>query len=95
MGTIIWILGYFALSLIWIWIIFWGGAGWLKKSVIGSSVVYLCAILLLNTMVTPGKEEKQIKLFALVFWIAQTICFLVGLWYPDSRRFPINFSSQT
>ena len=75
MSTPAFIAVYVASSLFWKWIISWGGAAWLEG---------WRAFFLLEWFAAHWSAE-QIRLYALIMWIASTLLFAVGLIVPEYR----------
>jgi len=59
-----------------LWIVRWGGAGWLENSFIAGFLNYFAI----------GWRAEGIKLFALLWLIISTILFFVGLIEPELRE---------
>jgi hypothetical protein len=75
MDTSAWLASYAATSLLWLWILRWGGAEWLEgwKS------------MLLIDYLSHFWTAEQIKLYALLCWLGSTLWFVAGLLYPEYR----------
>jgi hypothetical protein len=76
MDIVLWIIGYLLSSLFWLWILRWGGAAWLAGwkawAVIGWFSGHWSA--------------EQIRLYALILFILETIGFIAGLFSPTVRQ---------
>ena len=78
MDYLLWI-GLFLLgSLLWAWIILWGGAEWLEGSFLVGLLVHFRA---------PARAADGIRIFAWGTWLVQAVWFLLGLFSRDVRRF--------
>lgn len=78
MGLALWV-GLFALaSLVWAWILFWGGADWLEGSWLAVVFVHFRAV---------EWSADGIRLFAGLMWLLQTVWFVIGLFVKDARLF--------
>lgn len=75
MTTIEWILLYICQSIIFKWIISWGGAQWLEG---------IKSALTLGWMTWDWNAE-QIRFYILIIWILYSIWFAVALFFPDLR----------
>lgn len=75
MTTIEWILLYICQSIIFKWIISWGGAQWLEG---------IKSALTLGWMTWDWNAE-QIRFYILIIWILYSIWFAVALLFPDLR----------
>ena len=75
MTLIEWIGWFAATSLFWKWVLSWGGAEWFAG---------WKAFLIVDWFVAFWSAE-QIKLYALLCWIANGIWFVIGLVYPEYR----------
>ncbi|WP_180044663.1 hypothetical protein, partial [Acinetobacter sp. YH16039] len=69
MSTWVWVLIYLAVSLMFKWIISWGGADYIKG---WKSIFFL-------DMESSSWNEEQLRAMALFLWIAFTILFIIGL----------------
>lgn len=70
-----WIATFATTSLFWKWILSWGGAEWLEG---------WKAFFIIDCFAALWSAE-QIKLYALLCWIASGIWFGIGLAYPEYR----------
>jgi hypothetical protein len=77
MSTSLWILSYIAYSIIYKWIISWGGAKYIK----GWKSVFF------TDMESSDWSTEQIRLMTLFLWLIYTILFLIGLFHPEYRFF--------
>lgn len=77
MSTSLWILSYIAYSIIYKWIISWGGAQYIK----GWKSIFF------TDMESSDWNTEQIRLMTLFLWLIYTILFLIGLFYPEYRFF--------
>ena len=70
-----WLLSYLLSSLFWLWILAFGGARWVEgwKS------------FLLIDWFAHRWDEEGIRLFALLFWVATTVWFVLGVFVPELR----------
>ncbi|MEB3752997.1 hypothetical protein [Acinetobacter sp. MD2(2019)] len=75
MSTMLWCLLYLFTSLIYKWILSWGGAKYIQG---WKSSFFL-------NMESGDWNEEQIKAMVLLIWIGSTILFVVGLIYPELR----------
>ncbi|NHB58302.1 hypothetical protein G9F32_09760 [Acinetobacter sp. 194] len=75
MPTLHWILLYICQSIIFKWIISWGGARWLEGL---KSAVFL-------GWMTWDWNAEQIRFYILIIWILYSIWFVVGLFFPSLR----------
>lgn len=63
------IIGYLLTCVFWKWIISWGGARWIEGCK---------SIFFLNWLAATWNEE-QIRLYALIMWIIETIWFMIQI----------------
>lgn len=77
MSTPLWVLIYIAYSIIYKWIISWGGANYIK----GWKSIFF------TDMESSDWNTEQIRLMTLFLWFGYTILFLIGLFYPEYRFF--------
>lgn len=82
MSTWVWVLIYSVVSLMFKWIISWGGADYIKG---WKSIFFL-------DMESSSWNEEQIRAMALFLWIAFTILFIMGLIYPEFRFYKLKNS---
>ena len=82
MSTWVWVLIYLAVSLMFKWIISWGGADYIKG---WKSIFFL-------DMESSSWNEEQLRAMALFLWIAFTIFFIIGLIYPEFRFYKLKNS---
>ena len=82
MSTWVWVLIYLAVSLMFKWIISWGGADYIK----GWKSIYFL------DMESSSWNEEQLRAMALFLWIAFTILFIIGLIYPEFRFYKLKNS---
>ncbi|MDC4750633.1 hypothetical protein NQ853_18970 [Acinetobacter baumannii] len=82
MSTWVWVLIYLAVSLMFKWIISWGGADYIKG---WKSIFFL-------DMESSSWNEEQLRAMALFLWIAFTILFIIGLIYPEFRFYKVKNS---
>ena len=82
MSTWVWVLIYLAVSLMFKWIISWGGADYIKG---WKSIFFL-------DMESSSWNEEQLRAMALFLWIAFTILFIIGLIYPEFRFYKVKKS---
>ncbi|EMI5633237.1 hypothetical protein N0P26_004560 [Acinetobacter baumannii] len=82
MSTWVWVLIYLAVSLMFKWIISWGGADYIKG---WKSIFFL-------DMESSSWNEEQLRAMALFLWIAFTILFIIGLIYPEFRFYKLKNS---
>lgn len=75
MSTFLWILIYIVFSIIYKWIISWGGA----KHIQGWKSIFFT-----DTESTYWNVE-QIRLMTIFIWVCFTVLFLIGLFYPEYR----------
>jgi hypothetical protein len=78
MGVLAWVAVFVVCSLLWSWLLFWGGAEWLEGSFLAGLVVHFRA----SEWAADG-----IKVFAGLMWLCQGIWFVVGLFSPELRPF--------
>uniref|UniRef100_UPI001C554930 hypothetical protein n=1 Tax=Acinetobacter sp. YH16049 TaxID=2601188 RepID=UPI001C554930 len=69
-------------SLMFKWIISWGGADYIKG---WKSIFFL-------DMESSSWNEAQLRAIALFLWIAFTILFIIGLIYPEFRFYKLKNS---
>jgi hypothetical protein len=87
LGIGIWIALFAMSSLFWAWIIFLGGAEWITD---GS---WLRDVLV--SLVAPSGDwlpsywwsTGAIKWYAALLWIAETICFVIGIHHSELRHY--------
>lgn len=72
---LIWIVLYTINSLIFKWILSWGGAEVVKGWLMGIEVCWFAS----------DWNEEQIRLYALFAWIMVSILFVIGLFVPEIR----------
>ena len=82
MSTWVLVLIYLAVSLMFKWIISWGGADYIKG---WKSIFFL-------DMESSSWNEEQLRAMALFLWIAFTILFVIGLLYPAFRFYKLKNS---
>ena len=82
MSTWVWVLIYLAVSIMFKWIISWGGADYIKG---WKSIFFL-------DMESSSWNEEQLRAMALFLWIAFTILFIIGLIYPEFRFYKLKNS---
>lgn len=82
MSTWVWVLIYLAVSLMFKWIISWGGADYIKG---WKSIFFL-------DMESSSWNKEQLRAMALFLWIAFTILFIIGLIYPEFRFYKLKNS---
>lgn len=78
MEYVIWVAVFAAGSLVWAWVIFWGGDEWLEGSFLAALFVYIRA---------PAWTADGLRLFAQASWFVQTVWFVAGLFSREVRRF--------
>ncbi|OIH12236.1 hypothetical protein A7M79_01360 [Acinetobacter baumannii] len=75
MSLLAWIVKYVIISLIYRWIISWGGAekieGWTSYLFFG--------------FFTIDFNNEQLKLLSLILWFLYSIYFILGIFIPDLR----------
>lgn len=72
-----WITLYTINSLIFKWVLSWGGAEVVKGWLMGIEVGWSAS----------DWNEEQIRLYALCAWIIVSILFVIGLFVPEIREF--------
>ena len=82
MSTWVWVLIYLAVSLMFKWIISWGGADYIKG---WKSIFFL-------DMESSSWNKEQLRAMALFLWTAFTILFIIGLIYPEFRFYKLKNS---
>ena len=82
MSIWVWVLIYLAVSLMFKWIISWGGADYIKG---WKSIFFL-------DMESSSWNEGQLRAMALFLWVAFTILFVIGLIYPEFRFYKLKNS---
>lgn len=82
MSTVVWVIIYLAVSLMFKWIISWGGASYIKG---WKSIFFL-------DMESSSWNEEQLRAMALFLWIGFTILFIIGLIYPEFRFYKLKNS---
>ncbi|MEJ2454550.1 MAG: hypothetical protein P8103_10375 [Candidatus Thiodiazotropha sp.] len=75
MDVILWILVYIASILLWLWILRWGGAEWLEGWKAWAAIGWFAG----------HWKAEQIRLYAWLLLILETVGFVVGLFVPDLR----------
>lgn len=78
MGLFAWILLFAGNSLVILWVLRWGGAEWLEGWRAPFFVDWIYAF---------RWSAEQIKLYALLLWVAYAVLFTVGLLVPEFRFF--------
>jgi hypothetical protein len=78
MDHVLWIVLFLLASLLWAWILFWGGADWLESSFLSELILHFRA---------PLWSADGIRIFAGLTWLAQTSWFILGLFHPEARGF--------
>ncbi len=78
MGIAMWVALFLLTSLVWAWILFWGGAEWLEGSWLAALFVHARAV---------EWNAEGIKLFAALMWLGGTIWFCIGLFVKDARLY--------
>jgi hypothetical protein len=76
MSLLLWIALYLVTSLLWVWVLFLGGADWLEGSFLAGLLVHVFA---------PRWSADGLRVFAAGTWLLQTIWFIVGLFVPSAR----------
>lgn len=77
MSVWMWLLLYGMMSLLYKWIISWGGARYIQG---WKSIFFL-------NMESGAWNEEQIRAMALLLWVLSTLLFMAGLFYPDLRTY--------
>lgn len=72
----LWLIFYFCQSLLYAWILFWGGDRYLEGR-LSSFALDLFA---------PKWNIEQLKMYALLMWIIATLVFLFGCMKPEFRE---------
>jgi hypothetical protein len=75
MPLLVWVAGFAATSLLWAWILFWGGAEWLEGTM-ASGFLHVLAY---------RWSADGIKLFVGLTWLFEGIWFAIGLFLPSAR----------
>ncbi len=75
MSLELWIYTYILSSIWWKWLLSWGGA----EKIEGWSTFFFISWLALDW------DSEQIRLFALIMWVIQTILFVLGIFDSDWR----------
>ncbi len=75
MDVILWILVYIASVLFWVWILRWGGAEWLEGWKAWAAIGWFAG----------HWKAEQIRFYAWLLLILETVGFVVGLFVPDLR----------
>ncbi|MGH1427274.1 MAG: hypothetical protein ACRBEE_05000 [Arenicella sp.] len=75
MSLSLYVVIYIFQSLFWKWILSWGGA----KAIEGWKSIFFLEWF------TAHWSAEHIRLFALCMWIAVSIGFVIGLFYPELR----------
>ena len=70
-----WILCYAGFSLLFKWMISWGGAEKVEGWIAGLSI----------NLVAWDWTVEQLRLYALASWVVLSIFFVLGLWFPEWR----------
>jgi hypothetical protein len=76
MSLLLWVVFFALTSLLWAWVLFWGGADWLEGSFLAGLLVHILA---------PRWTADGIKLFAAFSWFFETVWFGIGLFVPAAR----------
>jgi hypothetical protein len=76
MSLLTWEILFAVSSLMWIWILFLGGADWLEGSFLSGFLVSIHA---------PLWSADEMKLFVVLIWIGEGIWFAIGLFVPEAR----------
>ena len=79
MSVWMWLLLYVMMSLLYKWIISWGGA----RSIQGWKSIFFLH------MESSSWNEEQIRAMALLLWVLSTLWFMVGLFYPELRTYKL------
>jgi hypothetical protein len=75
MDLTLWILFYLTSMLFWLWILRWGGAEWLEGWKAWAAIGWFAG----------HWQAEQIRLYALLLLIVETVGFVVGLFVPAIR----------
>jgi len=75
MDIVLWIVGYLISLLFWLWILRWGGAAWLEGWKAWAVIGWFSG----------HWRAEQIRLYALILFILETIGFVAGLFSPTIR----------
>lgn len=75
MTLVEWVIIYILSALFWLWILNWGGARWLE----GWKASFMVGWF------TGWWTAEQLRLYALILLVFETIWFLVGLVKPEYR----------
>ncbi len=76
MSVILWVVLFAVSSLLWAWILFWGGADWLEGSFLSGLLVHVFA---------PRWTAEGIKVFVALTWLIEGIWFGIGCFVPAAR----------
>lgn len=71
-----WILNYLMLSLVYKWILSWGGAERIEGWLAGFFIDWIYSVFF---------KVEQIRLYILFAWICSTLIFIAGLFQPNFR----------
>lgn len=73
---IVWIMFYIFEIIFWRWVTKWGGAEWLEGTFTSGFLIHIFA---------PSWTSEGIKLFVWVYFIAASIWFVAGVFFPSIR----------
>jgi len=76
MPVLEWVIVFAATSLLWAWILFWGGADWLEDTFLSGFLVH---------PLSSRWSADGIRLFVGFTWLGESIWFVVGLLAPQAR----------
>jgi hypothetical protein len=76
MALWLWVVLYLLSSLLWAWILFWGGDEWLEGTILSGLLVHLMA---------PQWSANALRIFAGGAWLLGTVWFVVGCVEPHLR----------
>jgi hypothetical protein len=76
MSLLAWVALFAVTSLLWTWVLFWGGADWLEGSFLSGFLIHTFA---------PRWSAEGIKVFAALTWLLEGLWFILGLFVPGMR----------
>jgi hypothetical protein len=75
MDLTLWVVSYFTSVLFWLWILRWGGAEWLEGWKAWAVISWFAG----------HWSAEQIRLYALLLLLLETVGFIAGLFVPELR----------
>jgi len=71
----VWVIVYLCSALFWLWVLKWGGAEWLEGWKAWGVIGWFAG----------HWSVEQIRFYALILFIFESIWFCVGVVYPEAR----------